>query len=149
MSQAKIAARPEKAEPFSLKRRIIPGGVTKLAQLLLFMAEWGPDSAGRSRSAQAVRGTERVVAWLADELVREASAAPFVLLGACLRIGLSYENNTAEFRNPVLPGFLDYITLRQLRIGESQLDLSLYRHGADVTLNALRRQDDAKVMLVK
>jgi glycogen debranching enzyme len=78
-----------------------------------------------------------------------ASAAPFALLGACLGIGLSYENNAAEFRDPVLPGFLDYVALRQLRIGESQLDLRLYRHGADVTLNVLRRQGDAKIMLVK
>jgi hypothetical protein len=54
-----------------------------------------------------------------------------------------------EFRDPVLPGFLDHVTLHQLRIGESQLDLRFHRHGADVTLNVLKRQGDARVMFVK
>lgn len=78
-----------------------------------------------------------------------ASAALFALLGACLGIAFSHENNAAEFRDPVLPAFLDHVTLRQLRIGESQLDLRFHRHGADVTLNVLKRQGDARVMLVK
>ena len=34
MSKARIPAHPEKAEPFSLKERSIPGSVTKLAQLV-------------------------------------------------------------------------------------------------------------------
>jgi hypothetical protein len=48
-----------------------------------------------------------------------------------------------------MPAFLDYVTLNHLSLGKSRLDLRLHRHGRDVTLNLLRRQGDAKVMLVK
>jgi glycogen debranching enzyme len=49
---------------------------------------------------------------------------------------------------PPCPPF-GYVTLNQLSLGKSRLDLRLHRHGRDVTLNLLRRQGDAKVMLVK
>ncbi|MDQ6870108.1 MAG: amylo-alpha-1,6-glucosidase [Pseudomonadota bacterium] len=78
-----------------------------------------------------------------------ASAAPFAFLGACLGMDLRHEANSVSFRDPAMPAFLDYVTLNQLSLGESRLDLRLHRHGRDVTLNLLRRQGDAKVMLVK
>src|ERR1700730_3425218 len=78
-----------------------------------------------------------------------ASAAPFAFLGACLGMDLQYEANSVSFRDPAMPAFLDYVTLNQLSLGKSRLDLRLHRHGRDVTLNLLRRQGDAKVMLVK
>lgn len=77
------------------------------------------------------------------------ASGAFALLGACLGIGVSHEDNAAEFRDPVLPGFLEHVTLRQLRIGESQLDLRFHRHGGDVTLGVLKWQGDARVMLMK
>jgi glycogen debranching enzyme len=78
-----------------------------------------------------------------------ASAAPFAFLEACLGMELRHEANSVSFRDPVMPAFLDYVTLNQLSLGKSRLDLRLHRHGRDVTLNLLRRQGDAKVMLVK
>ena len=78
-----------------------------------------------------------------------ASAAPFAFLGACLGMELRHEANSVSFRDPVMPAFLDYVTLNQLSLGKSRLDLKLHRHGRDVTLNLLSRQGDAKVMLVK
>jgi glycogen debranching enzyme len=78
-----------------------------------------------------------------------ASAAPFAFLEACLGMELRHEANSVSFRDPVMPAFLDYVTLNQLSLGKSRLDLRLHRHGRDVTLNLLRRQSDAKVMLVK
>jgi hypothetical protein len=36
-----------------------------------------------------------------------------------------------------------------MRLGTSMIDVKLQRHGDDVTVNLLRRQGDAKVMLVK
>ena len=62
---------------------------------------------------------------------------------------LRHEANSMSFRAPVLPAFLDYVILNQLSLGNSRIDLKLQRHGSDVTLNLLRRQGDAKVMLVK
>ncbi len=78
-----------------------------------------------------------------------ASAAPFAFLGACLGMDLHHEANAVSFRDPAMPAFLDYVTLNQLSLGKARLDLRLHRHGRDVTLNLLRRQGDAKVMLVK
>ncbi|MGH6845382.1 MAG: amylo-alpha-1,6-glucosidase [Methylocella sp.] len=78
-----------------------------------------------------------------------ASAAPFAFLGACLGMELRHDANSVSFRDPVMPAFLDYVTLNQLSLGKSRLDLRLHRHGRDVTLNSLRRHGDAKVMLVK
>jgi glycogen debranching enzyme len=78
-----------------------------------------------------------------------ASAAPFACLGACLGMELSYEGNAITFRDPLLPPFLDHVTLTKLSIGKSRIDLRLQRHGDDVTLDLLHRQGDAKVMLIK
>jgi len=62
---------------------------------------------------------------------------------------LRHDANSVSFRDPVMPAFLDYVTLNHLSLGKSRLDLRLHRHGRDVTLNLLLRQGDAKVMLVK
>jgi glycogen debranching enzyme len=78
-----------------------------------------------------------------------ASAAPFAFLRACLGMDVRHEANSVSFRNPAMPAFLNYVTLNQLSLGKSRLDLTLHRHGRDVTLNLLRRQGDAKVMLIK
>jgi len=78
-----------------------------------------------------------------------ASAAPFAFLEACLGMDLRHDANSVSFRDPVMPAFLDYVTLNHLSLGKSRLDLRLHRHGRDVTLNLLLRQGDAKVMLVK
>jgi glycogen debranching enzyme len=78
-----------------------------------------------------------------------ASAAPFAFLGACLGMELRHDSNSVTFRDPTMPPFLDYLTLNQLSLGNSRIDVKLQRHGGDVTLNLLRRRGDAKVMLVK
>lgn len=78
-----------------------------------------------------------------------ASAAPFAFLGACLGMDLVHEVNSVVFRDPVLPPFLEYVILNQLSLGKTRIDLKLQRHGNDVTLNLLRRQGDAKIMMVK
>ena len=62
---------------------------------------------------------------------------------------LVHEANSVVFRDPVLPPFLEYVVLSQLSLGKTRIDLKLQRHGSDVTLNLLRRQGDAKVMVVK
>ena len=52
-----------------------------------------------------------------------ASAAPFAFLGACLGMDLRHEANSVSFRDPAMPAFLDYVTLNQLSLGKSRLDL--------------------------
>jgi glycogen debranching enzyme len=74
-----------------------------------------------------------------------ATATPFALLQACLGIELDHANHEVRFRHPRLPEFLDEVTIRSLRIGESRMDVMLRRHGAEVSVNVLDREGDARV----
>ncbi len=78
-----------------------------------------------------------------------AAAAPFAFLRACLGMDLRHKDNAICFVDPIMPAFLDWVTLTGLRLGESQLRLKMIRHESDVSLNLLERTGDAKVMLVK
>ncbi|GJD96797.1 amylo-alpha-1,6-glucosidase [Methylobacterium iners] len=78
-----------------------------------------------------------------------AAAAPFAFLAACLGIELQHDRNRIRFRNPVLPAFLDGISIFNLKLGDSRLDLRLQRYGEDVTVNVLKRKGDAQVSLLK
>ncbi len=76
-----------------------------------------------------------------------AAAAPFAFLQACLGFDLAYTHNEVRFTDPCVPEFLNDVTLQGLRLGGSRLDLRLNRHGADVTINVLAREGDARVVL--
>jgi glycogen debranching enzyme len=77
-----------------------------------------------------------------------AAAAPFGLLKACLGLELSVDDDEVRLNDPVLPDFLDDVTLRSVRVGSSRLDLRLERHDyGSVTLHVLRRRGSAQVLL--
>lgn len=78
-----------------------------------------------------------------------AAATPFAFLAACLGMELRFDSNAVSFCDPVMPGFLDHVTLTQLSLGPSRLNVKLHRHGGDVTLNLLTRRGGAKLLLVK
>jgi glycogen debranching enzyme len=78
-----------------------------------------------------------------------AAAAPFAFLQACFGMELSHQANEIRFTDPIMPEFVDSVTITNLRLGESRVKLILRRHGADVTLNLLDRSGDAKILLVK
>jgi hypothetical protein len=59
------------------------------------------------------------------------------------------KENSLTLRNRVISPFWDHVIFNGLRLGSSMVDVKLQRHGDDVTVNLLRRQGDAKVMLVK
>ncbi|HET9664735.1 MAG TPA: amylo-alpha-1,6-glucosidase, partial [Burkholderiales bacterium] len=76
-----------------------------------------------------------------------SSAAPFALLQACL--GMDFDHRAAElrFRRPRLPPFLEQVTLRSLRVGEDCMDIELCRHQHDVSVNVLRREGNARLVI--
>lgn len=78
-----------------------------------------------------------------------AAAAPFAFLEACFGLELHHVDNSICLVNPVMPDFLDTVTIRGLRLRDSCLDLRLQRHGTDATVNVLSREGDAKVMMLK
>ncbi|MGE0211792.1 MAG: glycogen debranching N-terminal domain-containing protein [Parvibaculaceae bacterium] len=78
-----------------------------------------------------------------------AAASPFAFLTACLGLELPHEANEVRFMQPTLPGFLDEVTIRGLKLAGSELDVKIHRHGEDVTVNVLRRVGDVGVTLRK
>jgi glycogen debranching enzyme len=77
-----------------------------------------------------------------------ASATPFTLLEAALGIEFDVPRREIRLRNPHLPAFLNEVIVRDLRLGESAVDLRVSRHGADVGLEVLRTRGQIQVSIV-
>src|SRR4051812_19799473 len=77
-----------------------------------------------------------------------ASATPFTLLEACLGLEFDAQAGEIRLRNPRLPEFLNEVVLRDLRIGDSSVDLRLRRHGDDVSLEMMRTRGRIQVSIV-
>jgi len=78
-----------------------------------------------------------------------ASAAPFAFVAACIGLNLRYDNNEIYFTNPVLPDFLDDLTIHNLQLDETTTDIRLRRDGDDITVNILSRQGSARIVQSK
>ena len=78
-----------------------------------------------------------------------ASGAVFLLLEACLGLEIDAPGRRLRFRRPVLPPFLDEMTIENLRVGEATLDVVLHRHGEGVGIDLRRREGDLEVLVVK
>ena len=74
-----------------------------------------------------------------------ASGTPFTLVQAAL--GLEFDPEATEIRlhNPRLPPFLDEAILRNLRLGNSSVDLSVQRQGQGVAVQVLRSEGEIRV----
>jgi glycogen debranching enzyme len=74
-----------------------------------------------------------------------ASAAPYALLAAVLGLQLDAQARQIRFLRPRLPDFLNEVELRNLRLGESALDVLLRRRGSGVAVTVLSRSGSAGV----
>jgi glycogen debranching enzyme len=77
-----------------------------------------------------------------------ASATPFTLLEAALGFEFDAGRREIRLRNPRLPPFLQDVTLRELRLGSSTVDLRVRRHGEDVSMEVLRRRGEVQISIV-
>lgn len=77
-----------------------------------------------------------------------ASAAVFAFVGAMLNISFNHHQRQIRLTRPVLPPFLDEIVIRNLRLGDSSVDLLFRRHTRDVALNVLRKDGKVEVIIV-
>ncbi|HEY6257168.1 MAG TPA: amylo-alpha-1,6-glucosidase [Xanthobacteraceae bacterium] len=77
-----------------------------------------------------------------------ASATPFSLLEASLGLEFDPGNREIRLRNPRLPSFLDEVTLRNLRLDRSSVDLRVRRHKDAVSLDILRTSGKIQVSIV-
>ena len=75
-----------------------------------------------------------------------ASGAVFMLLAAALGMEVDAPQRRLIFRHPVLPKGLDTIEIRDLTIGDTQLDLTIYRH--DNTVAIAPGKGGIKIMVI-
>jgi glycogen debranching enzyme len=78
-----------------------------------------------------------------------SAAAIFGVLGSCLGLQLDHDEDQIQFREPVMPDFIDEILIRNLRLGISCADVRLHRYGSDVTVNVLARRGTARIVVSK
>jgi glycogen debranching enzyme len=77
-----------------------------------------------------------------------AAGTPLLLLQSSLGLEFNPDQNEILLRKPRLPPFLEEVTLRNLRLGRSVLDLMVRRHGNDVSLQVLRNEGEIMVAAV-
>jgi hypothetical protein len=72
------------------------------------------------------------------------------LLQACLGLQIFAAEKRLVFSRPFLPEFLPKVSIRDLKIGDSSVDLLLTRHDeGDVGVNVLRRNGGLDVVVLK
>ena len=69
-----------------------------------------------------------------------AAGTPFALLQATLGLEFVPDRGEIRLRDPHLPAFLDWVTLRNLRLNQSSVDLRVRRHGDEVSLQVIRSE---------
>jgi glycogen debranching enzyme len=77
-----------------------------------------------------------------------ASATPFTLLEASLGLTFDPYKNEIRLNNPRLPAFLEEVTLRNLQLGSSLVDLRVRRNNDTVSLDTPRISGGIRVSVV-
>jgi glycogen debranching enzyme len=76
-----------------------------------------------------------------------SAAAPFALLQASLGLWFLPVEREVRLHNPRLPRFIDEVVLRNLRLGESSLDLAIRQHQDQISLQVLRNDGNIRVSI--
>ena len=76
-----------------------------------------------------------------------AAATPLSMIQACLGLGFDPLAKEIRLDRPVLPVFLDEITLRNLAVSGDTVDFVVRRAGSEVATHVLRRTGDVKVTI--
>ena len=77
-----------------------------------------------------------------------AAGTPLMLLQSSLGLEFDQDRHEILLRHPRLPAFLEEVTLRNLRLGKSVVDLMLRRHGNDVSIQVLRNEGQIRISAV-
>jgi glycogen debranching enzyme len=78
-----------------------------------------------------------------------ASGSALLLLQASLNLRVLGAESRVVFARPVLPAYLDWVSIRGLRLGEAALDLEIARHGEDTAIAVPRRDGAVEVVTVE
>jgi glycogen debranching enzyme len=77
-----------------------------------------------------------------------AAGTPLMLLQSSLGLEFDQDHNEILLREPRLPAFLEEVTLRNLSLGKSNVDLMLRRQGNDVSIQVLRNEGQITISAV-
>src|SRR5262245_5486780 len=77
-----------------------------------------------------------------------AAATPFALLGTLLGLEFDAETKEIRLRNPHLPPFIEELTIKGLRLGDSVVDLCLHGRGDDISVRILRNDGNIRVAAI-
>ncbi|MCU7551775.1 amylo-alpha-1,6-glucosidase [Chitinophagaceae bacterium LB-8] len=77
-------------------------------------------------------------------------AAVYLLLKTCLRLEIDATKKEMYFHHPIMPAFLDTISINNLVIGDTRIMIDLNRYKNDVGINVLEKEDpEWKVVIYK
>ncbi len=71
-----------------------------------------------------------------------AATAILFLLQNCLGLGFDVERRQVEFKHPILPAFLQEVTLYGLSLADARIDVAVRRSKSDVTISVLSRKGE-------
>jgi len=76
-----------------------------------------------------------------------ASGAVFMLLQSAVGLKIYGAEKKLVFEDPVLPGFLKKVHVKNLQVGDSIIDISFYRHDHNVGIDVQRVRGDVDVVI--
>jgi glycogen debranching enzyme len=76
-----------------------------------------------------------------------AAASPFILLQAMLGISARAHENMLTINKPSLPGWLNSVEMKNLRVGNSKLSLMFTREGEVTTFSMVDKEGDIRVVM--
>jgi glycogen debranching enzyme len=77
-----------------------------------------------------------------------ASAAAFGMLAGCLGLEFDAGSRQVRLRSPRLPGFIDWLRIERLQVGDAQVDLLLQRYRDSVGVDVMQRAGDVEVSVL-
>ena len=78
-----------------------------------------------------------------------AAGAVFMLLQTALGMVIRAPQQQLVFERSMLPDFLPWVRINDLRVGNASVDLLLERHEFDVGIRVLRRSGDLQIIAIK
>jgi glycogen debranching enzyme len=76
-------------------------------------------------------------------------AVVFMMLQACFRININALTKKITFEQPLLPTYLEQVSITNLILGDSLCNFVLTRLETDVGFNLLQKPDDWSVIIAK
>lgn len=78
-----------------------------------------------------------------------SAATVFMLIQAALGLYIDSEKSSIIFNKPVLPHYLKWLKIKNLRIGSRSADLYLWRSDSDVGINVVNRDGNIDILVIK